>query len=137
MRRLFSTFAHGAPGVGLLLMRVAAGGALLFHGVAALTAGSAPAAVSLHVFSAVVGALLVVGLWTPIVGALAAITAALHGFFNPADAGFYVLLATITAAIALLGPGAWSVDARLFGWRRVEIRNGGGNGHARRRDSPL
>ena len=23
---------------------------------------------------------------------------------------------------ALIGPGAWSIDARLFGWRRVEIR---------------
>ena len=33
-----------------------------------------------------------------------------------------VFLASLGAAIALMGPGAWSVDARLFGWKRIEIR---------------
>jgi len=118
-------------------MRVAVGGALLLHGVAALAAGVAPASAAIHLVCAAMGVFLVVGLWTPVVGAIAALGAALHGFLDPADAGFYALLAASGAALALLGPGAWSVDARLFGWRRVEIRNGGGNGHGKTRDSPL
>jgi uncharacterized membrane protein YphA (DoxX/SURF4 family) len=115
-------------------MRVAAGGALLFHGVAALSAGVAPASVAYHVLCTAMGVLLLVGLWTPIVGTLAAIDAVLHGFINPADAGFYVVLAALAAALALLGPGAWSIDARLFGWRRIEIGNGNGNASGKRRE---
>jgi uncharacterized membrane protein YphA (DoxX/SURF4 family) len=136
VRRLFSTFAHGAPGVGLLLMRVVAGSALSWQGIVALAGAAEPAAFALPVACILAGALLVAGLWTPVAATLVAIGAALHALLVPGDAGFHALLASLAAALALLGPGAWSLDARLFGWRRVEIRNEGrfpGDG----RDSPL
>src|SRR5258705_8553619 len=136
MRRLFSTFAHGAPGAGLLLMRIAAGGTLVVHGVAGLAAGSAAPSVALDTLSTMLGVLLLVGLWTPIVAVLATIDAALIAFSDPANQRFYILLGALAAALALLGPGAFSVDARLFGWRRVEIRNGNDNGNQKRRDPP-
>jgi len=123
MRRLFSTFADGAPGAGLLLMRVAAGAALLIRAGIVLAAAPAVAAAVFHVAAAGIGVLLLIGLWTPIAATLTALAGAWGAYANPGDVGFYVLLAALGAALALLGPGAWSIDARLFGWKRVEIRN--------------
>ena len=104
-------------------MRIAAGGALLLRAAAGLDAGPAVTAAVFHVLAAGVGIFLLAGLWTPIVGVLAAVAAAWGAFSNPGDVGFYVLLGTLGVALALLGPGAWSIDARLFGWKRIEIRD--------------
>lgn len=31
------------------------------------------------------------------------------------------LLAVIAVALLIIGPGAWSIDARLYGMRRIQI----------------
>ena len=123
VRRLFTSFARGAPGAGLLLMRVAAGAGLIVNALSGLGAGPALAFVVLDTLGAATGVLLVAGLWTPIAGALAAVIETWHAFVDPAHVRSHALLAIIGAALALLGPGAWSIDARLFGWKRVEIRD--------------
>ena len=75
----------------------------------------------LYVLTGVVGLLLLVGFWTPIAGTLLAILASWSAFLHPADPLSWILLGTLGAALALLGPGGWSADARLFGWKRVEL----------------
>jgi len=122
MLRLYSSFAHGAPGVGLLLMRAVAGTALIHCAAVALGRSPALLPALLDVAAGATGLLLLIGLWTPVIGVLAALGALWAAYMEASFAGYYALLATLGAALALLGPGAFSVDARLFGWKRVEIR---------------
>ena len=65
------------------------------------------------------GALLVVGLLTPVAGMVVAAGAAVVVF---SDAGWTnVSLVVLATAVVLLGPGAISVDSRLFGRKRIII----------------
>ena len=66
------------------------------------------------------GILLIAGLWTPIVGTSVALIEAWKMIMLPGDKWVWLLLGTAGAALAMLGPGLWSIDARLFGWKRIE-----------------
>jgi len=117
MRRLFSTFARGWPGAGLLLLRVVAGISLIVSGINGFHA-DIPV---LDAFSIGGGALLIAGLWTPIAGFLVVIVGFWSALTRSNDPYPCVLFAAIGAALALLGPGGWSMDAWLFGWKRIDI----------------
>lgn len=132
MRRLYSTFAGGWPGTGLLLMRLVVGSSLVAR--AALTLWSDPPPMNVTIPAVLLmagGILLFVGLWTPIVGASIALIEIWQMLALPGDKWVWLLLGTAGAALAMLGPGLWSIDARLFGWRRVEVppRNTTSNSH--------
>jgi putative oxidoreductase len=121
VRRLFSNFADGAPGLGLLLFRLAAGIGMTAQAVLSLRVAPPVESAALYVVTIAVGLLLIVGLWTPIAAAMLAVLAFLYASFHLANPWACVLVGVFGVALALLGPGIWSVDARLFGWRRVRI----------------
>jgi hypothetical protein len=74
--------------------------------------------------------LLAGGLWTWAVGAVIALSEVWSVVYG---SGGWVsgLVAAISVALALTGPGTWSVDARLRGWRRIQIPLRESDGNAR------
>jgi putative oxidoreductase len=120
MQRLFSTFANGWPGGGLLAQRLLLGIAQVYCFFACLNATPICGAVVPQSIGALGGVLLVVGLWTPVAGVLVAIMEAWIAFSLPSSAALPAVLAALGASLALIGPGAWSLDARLFGRKHIE-----------------
>ena len=69
------------------------------------------------------GICLIAGIWTPITGSLVAALGLWSAVMRAADPLAHLLLATMGATLALVGPGALSIDARLFGWKRIDVRD--------------
>jgi uncharacterized membrane protein YphA (DoxX/SURF4 family) len=127
MRRLFSTFAQGWPGAGLLILRLVASGAVFTFGLRGLEAAPTVEPAILQFSAMIAGALLFVGLWTPLSGNVVAGVALWALITKSGDPWRNILLVAMGVALSMIGPGAWSLDARLFGWRRVLIRDRQGN----------
>jgi putative oxidoreductase len=120
LRRLYSTFAGGWPGTGLLLLRLVIGSALVVRAGSKLWIDP-PLNITIPAVLAMgAGILLIAGLWTPIVGTSVALIEIWKIIMLPGDKWVWLLLGTAGAALAMLGPGLWSIDARLFGWKRIE-----------------
>lgn len=115
VQRFFSSFPDASPGIGLLLLRSAVGLTLLVRGSSIFTnADPTAASLALDILQLVAGSSLLMGFMTPIAGTLAVATAL-------AASAPLVEVAIIAAALILLGPGAYSMDARLFGRREITI----------------
>jgi putative oxidoreductase len=102
-------------------MRLVIGAALGYRAITELSGSPARAAAALAISQALGGLALVLGLWTPVAGVVVAVLEVGRLFSPQQDPWIHILMATLAAALALLGPGAWSIDARLFGWKRIDI----------------
>jgi hypothetical protein len=116
MQRLFGTFPNRGAGLALLILRLA---------VAAVLASGArfcpgPEAQVLLAFSRIAAVLIVLGWYTPLAAVSAALVS-LCSFWVCREPGLNVLMIAILVAIGLLGAGAYSVDARLYGRRRLVL----------------
>jgi uncharacterized membrane protein YphA (DoxX/SURF4 family) len=95
--------------------------ALIHYGILGLSEEAQFASIAAQVIGGGAGILLLVGLWTPVAGALVAIVEVWIAFSRPGDTWIPIMLAALGAALAMVGPGAWSVDARLFGRKHIDL----------------
>lgn len=131
MLQVFSMFPDGWPGAGLLLLRLATGAVLIAQSFAYFgdKRGLGFSGVTLAAIVIAAGFSLLIGFLTRFV-AFAAATIGVVGVFSwlpgsgvgplvtPTTAGLSVVIAV---AVICLGPGALSLDARLFGRREIVI----------------
>ena len=74
-----------------------------------------------HIIGACAAMFFLVGLWTPFVGMLIAVVQLWIAVAHVTDPWISIMLATISATTAMLGPGAYSIDAVLFGRRHLDV----------------
>ena len=113
----------------LLILRVTLGLLVVFHSVQCLLSASQLTVLAAGVAAIVMvdGACLVLGVLTPVVASLAAVgglALILPGLLPLAPSSwdsrpFQMSMVLISGALAVLGPGAYSLDARLFGLKRL------------------
>ena len=124
MRHVSFTSADRLPSHGLLLLRAIIAIALVVQCLQ-LDKGASLHTFTPHLIAAGAGLFLLLGLGTPVAGVILAITEFSIAFSQGHDPWTSVVLGSLGVAGALLGPGTWSVDARRFGWKRIEIRRPG------------
>lgn len=120
LQRLFSTFANGFPGTGLLLQRLITASAIECSVYARFHAMPSAISIVLLLFDGSAGLLLLVGLWTPVAGAMIACCELWIVVSGSGEFWLPLVLATLGATLAMIGPGASSVDALLFGRKQIE-----------------
>jgi Trk-type K+ transport system membrane component len=128
LQRWYRTFPHGLPGIGLLVLRIAVGAKLLIQASALVLDPQAQKLGVWLLVPLVVGmaASFMLGFLTQLVAGLSALAGVAIYLWHPAWASSFLSFLSfdtvgVALAMALLGPGAISLDAYFFGRRKIVI----------------
>lgn len=135
LQRAFSGFPTGYPGLALLLLRLVVGGAASSQAWLHITAnqGTLNSSVAVASLAFVTGLALIIGFMTPIAsvllsagGLLLMVDSSVTGHLPLFESSMARLeFIAMSAALISLGPGALSVDARVYGRREIEMNGNG------------
>jgi putative oxidoreductase len=104
----------------LLLLRLCGGGQLILEGLQCVSSHASWAAHSLGFAQLLTGSLLILGRWTPATSACAALLG-IGVALSDNRWELHIAQAGIALGLLALGPGAWSIDARLYGRKHIDI----------------
>jgi putative oxidoreductase len=94
---------------------------LLTNGIAWLASGPQRDAAAPAIIGIAAGLLMLIGFCTPLGSVLAVISQSWTLLISGVMPETAILLLSISVAVAMLGPGAWSIDSLLFGRHRLKI----------------
>jgi uncharacterized membrane protein YphA (DoxX/SURF4 family) len=128
LQRWYRTFPRGLPGIGLLVLRLAIGAKFVVDASSCMRdlQGFKLEFCLLCLLALGIGASFVLGFLTQLVAGISVLAGAAVYFWHPAWASSFLTLPSldtigVALAIALLGPGALSLDAYFFGRRKIVI----------------
>ena len=114
-------FPNGWPGRGLLLLRLTDGLLLLQSSVVGWSKEMHGGLHAIIALSSALGVFVLAGLWTPVAGLSLAATETALLLQQTDDPRVLAFLISINLSIAMLGPGQVSIDAAIFGRRRLDL----------------
>ena len=103
-----------------MLQRVLTSTILLYFGATHLPETTRLALGVPHLVAAVAGTLLLLGLWTPVAGITIAMVEVWIFLASLGNSLAAIMLAGLGATVAMIGPGLWSIDARIYGRKYIE-----------------
>jgi putative oxidoreductase len=104
-----------------LLLRLVVGAPLVLDAIHGRTVVPHAPSIAAHIVAAGVGLSLLAGIWTPVAGTLQVAIELWMLASRIGPDGLPLVLAAVGASVVMLGPGAWSIDARLFGRKRIDL----------------
>jgi uncharacterized membrane protein YphA (DoxX/SURF4 family) len=134
--RLYSRFPAGSVGLALLLLRLVDGLGLVGEGIhlftPAGTSSEPTSALLLGLGIVATAVMLILGLRTSLAGSAAAIGTAGAALYVSQRSNLlrsemeawlflFTIVFFLSSSLALLGPGGYSLDARLSGWRTIKL----------------